>query len=287
MRLPLPVARALVFAGSRPMGRPVPVRAQRALFEASSRLGRLPPGTRVETLSLGGRSAERVAVGEARGRPVLLLHGGAFVTGSPRTHRVFAAHLALAAAAPVHVLDYRRAPEHPYPAAVDDADAALEELAAGGPVAVVGDSAGGAVALLLALRRQREGRPLPAALALVSPLVDLTLASSDGYRGRDPLLRRSWVADGGAAFAGNDPVAASPLFSDLAGLPPTLVHVSEHERLRPEGEALAARLRKAGVDVEHELLPRLWHDAHVHADLVPEAADAVARMGRWLAARTS
>ena len=287
MRVPLPVVRAVVAAGSRPLGRPVPVRVQRAWLETTSRLGRLRAGTTVEPTVLGGVPAERVTGPVVDpGRAVLLLHGGAFILGSPRTHRVLAAHLAHAVQAPVHVLDYRRAPEHPHPAAVDDADAALAALQAGARTAVAGDSAGGGLALLLAARRRDDGREPPTALGLVSPVVDLTLALSERWTGPDPLLRRSWVRQGVEAFvAGGDARALSPLHGDLAGLPPALVQVSSDERLRPEGEQLAAAVRAAGGDVELQVLDRLWHDAHLQADLVPEAAEATAVLGRWLRER--
>jgi epsilon-lactone hydrolase len=284
VRLPLPLVRAVVQAGSRPLGRPVPLAVQRAWLEAQARLGRLPRGTAVERTALGGRPAERVTgPAPATDRSVLLLHGGAFTTCSPATHRVFAAHLAHAVGAPVHVLDHRRSPEHPHPAAVDDADAALAELEGQGRVDVVGDSAGGALALLLALRRRDEGRPLPASLGLVSPVADLTLELARGWTGADPVLRPSWIADGVTAFTGGaDPRALSPLHADLHGLPRTLVQVAEHERLRPEGERLASRLREAGVRVDLQLLPGVWHDVHVQAHLVQEGADAVAALGAWV-----
>jgi epsilon-lactone hydrolase len=284
---PVPVVRAAVAVGSRPLGPRVSFPAQRRWLEAQARIGRVPAGTTTEPVLLGGRPAERVSAPEAdAGRSVLLLHGGAFVTCSPRTHRVFAAHLARAAGAAVHVLDYRRAPEHPYPAAVDDAEAALEALLDDGPTVVVGDSAGGTLALLLALRRRDAGRPSPLSLALVSPLVDLTLVEAGGYTGRDVLLRHSWVRSGCEAFAGGrDLRSLSPLHLPLHGLPPVLVHLAEHERLRPEGERLVEALRAADVHVELELLAGLWHDVHLQADLVHEGAAAVARMGRWLGAR--
>jgi epsilon-lactone hydrolase len=286
MRLPLGLVRAAVAVGSRPMGRPVPIGVQRAWLEATSVLNRLPSGTTVTRGRLGARPAEQVRGPEvAPDRAVLLLHGGAFITGSARTHRGFAAHLAHATGATVHVLDYRRAPEHPHPGAVEDADAALEELEAtgAGPVAVVGDSAGGALALLLAQARRDGQRPLPAALGLVSPVADLTLADSLAYTGPDPLLRRSWIRMGRDAFVGHgDPRALSPLHQPLHALPPVLLHLSGDERLRPEGERLAAGLRAAGVDVDLELLAGMWHDVHLHAALVPEAAEAVVRMGAWL-----
>ena len=288
MRIPLSVARALVFLMSRPLGPPLPARLQRLWLEAVSTGGRLPKGTTVTRVDLGGRPAERVAAaGADAGRAVLLLHGGAFVIGSPRTHRVLAGHLSAAAGAPVFVLHYRRAPEHSFPAPVDDARAAYADLAAQGPTAVFGDSAGGCLALLLALDLRDAGNP-PPALALVSPVTDLTLAISDRYTGVDAVVRRDWLRSGARAFVGSaDAAALSPLAAPLAGLPPVRVQVAGPERLRAEGEELTTRLGEAGVDVDLEVLPRVWHDVHLLAHLVPEGAAAVAGLGRWLGERLS
>jgi len=285
VRLPLPVARALVFLISRPIGPPLPVRFQRLWLEAMSTGGILPPGTTVERVRLGGCPAERIVpAGADSRRAVLLLHGGAFVIGSPRTHRVLAAHLAAAVGAPVSVLHYRRAPEHPWPAAVDDAHAAYRELSARVPTAVFGDSAGGALGLMLALRLRDDGAALPPALALVSPATDLTLRTSAAYRGRDPVVRRTWLRQGVTSFVGDaDPVALSPLAADLRGLPPVLLQVAAGERLEAEGLRLAERLRAADVAVELDVLPRVWHDVHLLAHLLPEAADPLDRIGRRLA----
>ena len=279
MRLPARLVETALYVAVRPvLGPPVPLPVQRRWLELCATGSPLPAGTTVQQTVLGGRPAERVAgAGAADAGAVLLLHGGAFVAGSPRTHRVLAAHLAAASGAPVHVLDYRLAPEHPWPAAVDDAVAAYDELAATGPVVVVGDSAGGCLAALL-LRQRR-----PVAVALVSPLVDLTRQTSAAWPGRDALVRADWARAGTQAFVGGaDAPALSPLHDDLTSWPPLLVHVSEHERLRPEGEQLAERARLAGVDVELVVLPGLWHDAHLLSHLVGEAADASAALGRWV-----
>ena len=285
MRLPLPVARALVFLISRPVGPPLPVRFQRLWLEAMSTGGILPPGTTVERVRLGDCPAERIVpAGADSRRAVLLLHGGAFVIGSPRTHRVLAAHLAAAVGAPVSVLHYRRAPEHPWPAAVDDVHAAYRELSARVPTAVFGDSAGGALALMLALRLRDDGATLPPALALVSPATDLTLRTSAAYRGRDPVVRRTWLRQGVTSFVGDaDPVVVSPLTADLRGLPPVLLQVTAGERLEAEGLRLAERLRAADVAVELDVLPGVWHDVHLLAHLLPEAAEPLDRIGRRLA----
>lgn len=281
--LPAPLVRALLAGVVRPLlGPPVPVRVQRRGLDGLAALfaGVLPPGTTTRRTVLGGRPAEVVEVPGADGPPVLLLHGGGFLTGSPRTHRGFAAHLAASAGAPVHVLDYRLAPEHPHPAAVDDALAALDEL--GGPVALVGDSAGGAVAVLAAVRLRDEGRPLPYALGLVSPVADLTGRASAAWEGPDPLLRASWLRQGVEAWAGERAAALSPLHSDLTGLPPVLVHVCSDERLLPEGEALVDALRAAGVDAVARRFDGLWHDVHVQAGQTARATAAVVELGTWL-----
>ena len=241
-------------------GPPVPIAVQRAVFELLA-TGVPQKGVTRTSTTLGGRPAERhIPEGSDPARRVLLLHGGCFLIGSPRTHRAFAAQLAVAAGCDVHVLDYRRAPEHRYPAAVDDAVAAFDELGEG--TSVVGDSAGGALALLLA--RQRR----PAALALVSPITDTTLESATRWAGDDVLIRPDWLQQGVRAFG----VPAQQL-RPQAGGPPLLVHVAEHERLRPEGERLGGEL---------VVLPGLWHDVHLQCALLPEAAEAVASMGRWL-----
>lgn len=283
MRLPRPLVRSAVLLGSRPLGPPVPLAVQRRWLELSARAGRPPAGTRVEHVVVGSRPAERVTSGgAATGPPVLWLHGGAFVTCSPRTHRVLAGHLAAATGGPVVVPDYRLAPEHPHPAALDDVRAAFDELSAAGPVVLGGDSAGGALALLLALALRDTGAPRPTSLLLVSPVADLTGALAASYVGPDPVLRPAWLQGGSDAYAGGaDPREVSPLHLPLHGLPRVLLQLSGHERLRPEGEALARRLREAGTEVTLELLDGLWHDVHLQADLVPEAAAAVRRLGTW------
>ncbi len=279
MKLPVAVVKGVVRGLVRPvLGPPVPLAVQRRAMELASLGSPLPQGTSLTQSTLGGRPAERVsAPGSPDDRAVLLLHGGAFLTCSPRTHRVLAAHLSAAAGVAVHVLDYSLSPEHPWPIPVDEAVRAYDELAARGPVAVVGDSAGGCLALLLARERT------PVAMALISPLVDLTRGLSGAWIGEDVLIRTGWARQGCEAFVGTaDPVALSPLHGDLTVLPPLLVHVSGHERLRPEGELLVQRARAAGVDVELVVLPGLWHDVHLFSHLLAEAADASAAMGRWL-----
>jgi acetyl esterase/lipase len=221
---------------------------------------------------------------------VLYLHGGGFTVGSPATHRALAAHLALASGATVHLVDYRLAPEHPFPAAVDDAVAAYRDLltrgAEPGHTALVGDSAGGWLALTTALRLRADGDRLPAVLGLVSPWLDLSGASWPDRI--DPMLQLAWLHRCATAFAAGADVTApvfAPLTVDLSGLPPMVVHVGSEEILLPDAVDLARTARAAGVPVDLRRLDGLWHVAHASAGLVAESTAAVGDLGAALAVR--
>jgi acetyl esterase/lipase len=215
---------------------------------------------------------------------VLYLHGGGYTAGSPITHRSLAAFLAREVGAAVYVPDYRLAPEHPYPAALDDAVAAYLEL--DGPIAIAGDSAGGGLAVAAALRLAAQGVH-PAALALISPWTDPT--DDDVSRSRDLVVnvaqgRRAAAAYGAGLADPHDPGFA-PMYADpadLAGLPPTLVHVASTELLHDQVLRFVARLQAAGADVTLRELPGLWHSAHAQAGLLRQARDAVADVGGFL-----
>lgn len=263
---------------------------QRQIIDLLTKIGVLPDGTDVEPRTLGGRPVERIVTdGADPHRAVFFLHGGGYTVGSLNTHRSLAAHLGAASGAVVYVLDYRLAPEHPYPAAVDDAITAYEELLAGGiaadHVAVAGDSAGGGLALALALRAKGTGVDLPAALALISPWVDLTMANTQDDS-KDPLLSTEWLARCAADYAGSDPARpeVSPLFADLSGLPPTFVHGASDEILVGDVERLVAELKKVGVDVTYRRLEGLWHDVHVNAGANADAKAAVDEVGAFVKA---
>jgi acetyl esterase/lipase len=260
----------------------LPFTVQRRLLEAGARLQPLPRGTVVRHATLGGRAAERVTVGATvRERTVLYLHGGGYTTCSPLTHRSLAAYLAKAADAVVYTPAYRLAPEHPYPAALDDAVAAYLDL---GHAAIAGDSAGGGLAVATARRLLDRGAHVPA-LALLSPWTD----PGDGTarRTRDMVVNLAWARISAAAYSAGadrrDPGFA-PMYADLAGLPPTLVHVMPGELAYEQVLRFVARLRAVGVDVTLRELPGLWHCAHTQAGLVREAGDAIADVGRFLGA---
>jgi acetyl esterase/lipase len=240
----------------------------------------VPKGLDRSQVELGGVPTERLVPSGATGDDAILyLHGGAFVLGSPRVQRVAAARLALGASATSFAPDYRLAPEHRFPAAYEDCLAAYAALAEGhgeGRIALAGDSAGGGLALSVALGARDAGLPAPAGLFLICPWVDLGTDRSQG-RDTDPILARSFLAEGSALYLdGADPAdpRCSPINGELAGLPPMLVHTADEDPLRPDAEALVSRAEAAGLEVALERFP-LWHDFHMHAGVLDVANDAL------------
>jgi epsilon-lactone hydrolase len=267
-----------------------PVEKLRAGMERTS----LPVGDDIAVASVdaGGAPAEWVdAPGASPDRVVLYLHGGGYVMGSPVTHRKLAGDVSRASGARVLLIDYRLAPEHPMPAAIDDAVAAYRWLlstVAPGSIALAGDSAGGGlvVATLLALRD--AGEPMPGAGVCISPWVDFTgeAASITTRADVDPMLDVAALTRfGGWYLAGADPRQSSPAYADLAGLPPLLIHVGDHEIILDDSILLDERATAAGVDVTLEVWPEMFHVWHVFAGRVPESTAAVERVGAFLQER--
>ncbi|MCW4355918.1 alpha/beta hydrolase [Hoyosella sp. YIM 151337] len=270
-----------------------PVQRQRRVLELAARVARTPRGVQVRRISLRGCAAEWITTpGADPHSAVLYLHGGGYTVGSPATHRALAAHLSAASGMPVFVAAYRLAPEHPFPAALDDAvtayEALLERGLAAERITVAGDSAGGGLALSLCLAMRDRGMPAPAGLALLSPWLDLTL--TDVYDDdRDLMLRASWLRACAERYCAGDPGAAAagaavlaPLSADLTGLPPMLVHAASDEILRPSIERFVARVRSAGGRVRYRKLSGMWHVCHLHAGLLPESGSAVHEVGHFL-----
>jgi monoterpene epsilon-lactone hydrolase len=271
------------------------VEEMRASIEMLASVFTLPPDVRTEPVSVGSVPAEWVAApGAADTRVVLYLHGGGYVMGSINTHRELASRVSRAAAARVLLIDYRLAPEHPHPAAVEDAVAAyrwlLERGVAPAHLAIAGDSAGGGltVATLVALREARV--PLPAAAACLSPWVDLeglgesmaTRAAVDPMVQREPLRRLASLYLGG-----QDPRTplAAPLHADLRGLPPLLIQVGDAETLFDDAMRLADRARAAGVEVTLEPWPEMIHVWQLFANMLPEGQQAIDNIGAFLRQR--
>ncbi len=272
------------------------VEERRAAMDALAAATPLPEGVEVRPVTAGGVPAEVVvAPGVDPDARILYLHGGGYTSGSLVTHRAHVARLSTACGCPVLNVAYRLAPEHPFPAAVDDAVAAYRWLldADGvdpGRVALAGDSAGGGLAAATLVALRDAGERLPAAGALISPWTDLTMTSPT-YESRcdaDPLCSRETLAPQAAAYLdGEDPThpLASPLHADLRGLPPLLVHVGDAEVLLDDSLQLAARATAAGVDCTLEVVPEMIHVWHLFAEFAPEGAEAVERLAAWLRPR--
>ena len=266
------------------------VRASRERLESVARLVRAPRQVTVETLH-GARVAGEWLHPPRPQAVGLYLHGGAYALGSPRLYRGLAGRLAAGARSTVFVADYRLAPEHPFPAALDDARdawALVRERAAHGPHTwLAGDSAGGGLALALAQSLAAEGAPGPDAIALVSPWTDLTAsgASVRENADRDHLLAAHLLAPVARTYLqGSDPAdsRASPLFGPMAGLAPLRLHACCTEILRDDAVRVAERVRAAGGEVSMHLYPDLPHVFHLFAPWLPEANAAVADLAAWL-----
>jgi monoterpene epsilon-lactone hydrolase len=249
----------------------------------------------VTQVNAGGVPARWLAApGADTGRVLLFLHGGGFEFGSVRSDGELAARLGRASGMRVLFPEYRLAPEHPFPAAIDDVLAVWRWLRTGQAlgarsIAVAGDSAGGGLAVALLVATRDAGEPMPAAAVLMSPTVDLTSSGASMTERADqdpistPAMLRQFAAD---YLAGADPQTplASPLFAQLAGLPPLLVQVGTADLLLSDSERLAAAAAEAGVDVTLEIGEGLPHVYQLMLG-TPEAAEATERTGKFLRAR--
>jgi epsilon-lactone hydrolase len=265
--------------------------ARVSLLSAEAWIPVPPAGTEVSAIVAGGVSGELISTPASRpDRHVLYLHGGGYVSGSPALYRHFTWRLATAARARVLAIDYRLAPEHPFPAALDDAFAACRWLLGGKAdpqrTAVMGDSAGGGLTLALLLRLRDGGHPLPAAAVALSPWTDLALTGASLVRnaGSDPMLAVADTRLFASCYLGRfDPrhPYVSPVYGNPAGLPPTLIHVGSDEILHDDAVRMAKNLRAAGCHVEIEVWPRMPHVWHLLAPAIPEAAKAIVHVGAF------
>lgn len=266
-----------------------PVAGQRAAAAIAGLAAKGPPGALYEDARLGGVPAQRITPARVRsGQALLYFHGGAYVIGGPASHAKLAAQIAHAAQMPAWFVDYRLAPEHPFPAALEDALAAYQALLAQQPgrIVLAGDSAGGGLVLALAMSIRDAKLPAPEALVLLSPWADLTL-SGDSHRThavRDPMLRSSWLATSAAHYAAGraltDPML-SPALGDLSGLPRTLIQVGSEEILLSDAERVA---QLTGATLHR--YEGLWHDFQAHAGLLPEADRALEEIGAFAGANS-
>lgn len=263
---------------------PLPIAALRAGMEAGSQLFPLRPDVRVERVTLCGVPAERLSPGGKTTAVILHFHGGAFMAGSAQTHRAMGAELAARANAVVYMLEYRLAPEHAYPAALQDGLAAWQALLDRGiaprDIVLGGDSGGCAHILSLAIALRDRGLEGPAALFMMSPYIDITLScpSVAAMRRRDPMVTAHALRRGSDGYRGAIPAAdprVSPLFAELQALPPTLVQAGSEEILRDDATRLDSRLRAAGVATQCHVYPGMWHNFQMFSAFISAAETAL------------
>jgi len=270
---------------------PMPVGLQRAVLHMLS--VSMPPGggVKVEKVMIGNLAAERITP-KATPQPkhaMLYLHGGAFCAGSPRSHRSITTRLSRMANCEVLAVHYRRVPEHPFPAQIEDSLAGYKELLKRGykpeHIAVGGDSAGGTLTLLLFKALELEGLPTPKCLVMMSPAFDAKLNSDSvkKYKKLDPMINIEWGMQGFAWYRPrHDHPLAFPKRQDLSTLPPTLVQVGEIEVLHDDSVWLLHAAKRFDRHVELEIYKGRWHVFQIHAGIMPSATKALERQAAFM-----
>ncbi len=255
-------------------------------------MGKLPEGTIVEKTSIDDINAEWIYTSKANEDKVILyLHGGGYIIGSADTHRMPCASLTQSTNAKVLLLEYRLAPENPFPAALDDATSAYRWLLMQGfkseNIIIAGDSAGGGLSLALIQVLKEDGLPLPAGVICLSPWTDLTMGfdSHHSKATADPILRADNLQLWASSYVDNasprNPLI-SPAFADFSGFPPLFIQVGSEEVLLDDSLQVAEKAKSAGVDVTLKVWEGLWHVWHTAGDFLPESRAAFEEIGEFV-----
>ena len=268
---------------------------QRRLLREALSAQPLPAEVTVNAGALGGIPTAEITVDGIDPRHVVLyFHGGVYVIGDAFLAADLASQVGRRTDAKVISVDYRLAPEHPYPAAVDDALAAYEALLQAGiapsDIALAGESAGGGLAVATMVNARDHGLPMPAGAYVMSPYVDLTLAGTtmESKRDVDPLFTRELLqarVDDYTAGADAALGLISPIFANLSGLPPLIIQAGSHELLLDDAIRLAQQAATADVEVTLEITPAVPHVFQAYSAILDEAAAALDRAGRFLSAK--
>jgi epsilon-lactone hydrolase len=272
----------------------VDINEQRRLLSDLTSAQPLPADVTVTAAALGGIPTAEITIdGTVPRHVVLYFHGGVYVLGGAAQSAGLASQIGRRTGAKVISVDYRLAPEHPYPAAVDDALAAYEALLRDGTapsdIAFAGESAGGGLAIATLVNARDHGLPLPAAAFVMSPYADLTLAGTtmETKRDLDPLLSRDNLQARVADYtSGRDAALGliSPIFADLSDLPPLIIQAGTHEVLLDDAIRLARQAATADVEVTLDITPRVPHVFQAYYPILDEAAAALDRGGQFLSA---
>jgi epsilon-lactone hydrolase len=280
--------------GSRPLfaSRHLSVNGKRALVHLLTSAARPPKGTRCERITIAGVPVERVSVPQVETFGTLIyLHGGAYALGSARGYRGLVAHLGAAAGMRALIPDYSRSPEARYPTALEEMVAVYTQLLDDGldpkTTVIAGDSAGGGLTLALAMALRDRGIAAPAALGLICPWANLAI-DIDEFRPklRDPLILPSMTAHWAPRYVGTaDPMAPgiSPVYGDMTGLPPIVMHTAGDDPIRCDAGDIGRAVAATGTaTVDHRVFENLWHVFHLQVSVLPEAKEAVIDLGAKL-----
>lgn len=272
---------------------PVPIALQRAALRGLTFFLPQARGVRLQRATLAGLPCEWHLPSQTTTGVVLYLHGGGFVLGGANTHRALVSHLAQQVHMAVVAIDYRRAPEHPFPAARDDALRAYQALIDDGhsphQIVIAGDSAGGNLSLITGLRLRGVGLPQPAAYVCFSPVTDFTGTQLHAPLAGDPMIHPAWLAQALALYvpeglARDDP-GLSPVFADCRGLASILIQVGEDELLLNDSLRMAQHAQAAGVDVVLQRYLDLWHVFQAQAGVLRAADRALADVAVFVRSR--
>jgi acetyl esterase/lipase len=267
------------------------VHQMRAFNATGERLASPPRGATITRFQIDDVAGEWITAAGVKSDAVMLyLHGGGFILGWTNRYRVMLANLSRACDQRMLGLDYALAPEHPFPEALEQSLAAYRWLLRETPperIVIGGDSAGANLTLTMLLTLRDAGDPLPAAAVCISPPTDMTMSGASYHSNAriDPVLSLSFVTAARRYYTDGQDLRnplISPLFGDLHGLPPILIHAASDEVLLSDAEAFTARAREAGVAVQLKVWPGMWHDFHTFVPALPEAKEAVNEIGQFV-----
>lgn len=271
------------------------VTSMRAVWHALANTLWTASGVDVRREQIAGMNAERlVPQAPARGKIILYLHGGAYVFGNCTTHRQLVSYVARTCGIKALLFEYRLAPEHPFPAAIEDSMSAYRALRdegyAPGDILLAGDSAGGGLVMALLLSLRDAGESMPAGAVMFSPWLDLTASgeSMTTRAGRDPWFSPRDMPIVAAYYCNEEQrhnPLVSPVFADVAGLPPVYIQVGDDEILLSDSTRIADKLKAAGVDVTLEVWPGMFHVFQVFVHQMPESREAIARLAPFVRER--
>ena len=281
---------------SMPQVQGMDIARMRSNMENAALLQSIPQGVVSLPVNAGGISAEWIVPEGARLDAVILyLHGGGYVMGSIISHRALVARIARASQTRGLIIDYRLAPEQPFPAAVEDATVAyqwlIKEKVAPNKIVIAGDSAGGGLTVSTMINLKDKDISLPAAAVCISPWTDLAMTGESliSKADIDPMVKVDGAAEMAKLYLGHEDSRsplASPLYGDLSGLPPLLIQVGTAEVLMDDSVRLADKAKKAGVDVTYSPWPDMIHVWHAFADILPEAGEAINAIGKYVSHHT-